>query len=34
MEQAKEWISTDPMVKAGHMVFELHAWMIRKGILP
>ena len=34
MAQARDWISTDPMVKAGHMVFELHAWMIRKDILP
>ena len=34
MEQAKEWISTDPMVKVNRLVFELHAWMVPKNILP
>jgi uncharacterized protein YciI len=33
LAQAQEWISTDPMVKVGRLVFELHAWMIEKGIL-
>ena len=33
-EEAQEWISTDPMVKVGRLVFELHTWMIGKGILP
>ena len=32
--EAQEWISTDPMVKIGRLVFELHAWMVQKGILP
>ena len=32
--EAQEWISTDPMVKVGRLVFELHAWMVPKGILP
>lgn len=32
--EAQEWIGTDPMVKIGHLVFELHAWMVQKGILP
>lgn len=34
LEEAKELISTDPMVKVGRLVFELHAWMIDKNILP
>jgi uncharacterized protein YciI len=34
MAQAQEWISTDPMVKVGRLVFELHAWMVQKNILP
>jgi uncharacterized protein YciI len=33
LAQAQEWISTDPMVKVGRLIFELHAWMIEKGIL-
>lgn len=33
MAQAQELISTDPMVKVGRLVFELHAWMVEKGIL-
>jgi uncharacterized protein YciI len=32
--EAKEWISTDPMVKVGRLIFELHTWMVKKGILP
>ena len=31
---AQELISTDPMVQAGRLVFELHTWMIGKNILP
>jgi uncharacterized protein len=34
MQEARELISTDPMVKVGRLVFELHAWMIAKNILP
>jgi uncharacterized protein len=34
MAQAQEWIGTDPMVKVGRLVFELHAWMVAKGVLP
>jgi len=34
LEEANEWISTDPMVKVGRLIFELHTWMVRKGILP
>lgn len=31
---AQEWISTDPMVKVGRLIFELHTWMVPNGILP
>ena len=34
LEEAADWISTDPMVKANRLVFELHTWMVAKGILP
>ena len=34
LAEAQEWISTDPMVKVGRLVFEIHAWMVAKGILP
>jgi uncharacterized protein YciI len=34
LAEAQEWISTDPMVKVGRLVFEIHAWMLAKGILP
>lgn len=33
-DEAFEWINTDPMVKVGRLVFELHTWMLGKGILP
>jgi uncharacterized protein YciI len=34
LEDVQELISTDPMVKVGRLVFELHTWMIEKNILP
>jgi uncharacterized protein YciI len=34
MTEAQVWIGTDPMVKVGRLVFELHAWMVPEGILP
>lgn len=34
MREAQELISTDPMVKVGRLVFELHAWMIARDVLP
>jgi uncharacterized protein len=34
LAEAQELISTDPMVKVGRLVFELHAWMVNKQILP
>jgi uncharacterized protein YciI len=34
VEEASSWIGSDPMVKAGRLIFELHTWMVGKGILP
>ncbi|GAB4416824.1 MAG: hypothetical protein Kow002_02880 [Anaerolineales bacterium] len=34
LQEAQELISTDPMVEIGRLVFELHAWMVEKNILP
>jgi uncharacterized protein YciI len=34
MAEAHELISTDPMVKVGRLIFELHTWMVEKNILP
>jgi uncharacterized protein YciI len=34
LEEAHELISSDPMVKVGRLIFELHAWMVKKNILP
>jgi uncharacterized protein YciI len=34
MAEAREWIGSDPMVRAGRLVVEIHAWMIAKGVLP
>ena len=34
LAEAQELISTDPMVRVGRLVFELHAWMVEKNILP
>ena len=34
LAEAQDLISTDPMVKIGRLIFELHAWMIQKNILP
>lgn len=34
LEEAQELVSTDPMVKVGRLVFELHTWMTSKDILP
>ena len=33
MDEARALISTDPMVIAGRLIFEIHPWMIAKGIL-
>lgn len=32
LAEAHELISTDPMVKVGRLIFELHPWMIAKNI--
>ena len=34
LAEAEELIATDPMVKVERLVFELHAWMVEKDILP
>ena len=34
LREVQELIPTDPVVKAGRLVFELHAWMVEKDILP
>jgi len=34
LAEAQELISTDPMVRVGRLVFELHTWMVAKNILP
>ena len=34
LTEAQELISTDPMVKVGRLIFELHTWMVKKNILP
>ncbi|HSK66978.1 MAG TPA: YciI family protein, partial [Anaerolineales bacterium] len=34
LAEAQELIGSDPMVKVGRLVFDLHAWMVRKDILP
>ena len=33
LDEARALVSTDPMVKAGRLIFEIHPWMIAKGIL-
>ncbi len=34
LAEARELVSTDPMVQAGRLLFEIHPWMVRKGVLP
>ena len=34
LAEAQALISTDPMVKVGRLIFELHAWMVEKHRLP
>ena len=34
MAEAQQWLATDPMVQAGHLAVEIHAWMVQQGILP
>ena len=33
-EEAQSLCATDPMVKAGRLVVELHPWRIPEGVLP
>jgi uncharacterized protein YciI len=34
LAEARDSISTDPMVRAGRLAVELHVWMVPKGVLP
>ena len=34
LTEARELVSTDPMVRVGRLVFEIHPWMVAKGTLP
>ena len=34
LAEAQELINSDPMVKVGRLIFELHTWMVEKNILP
>jgi uncharacterized protein YciI len=34
LAEAQELLGTDPMVKVGRLIFELHTWMVGKNILP
>lgn len=34
LKEAQELISTDPMVRVGRLLFELHTWMVEKNRLP
>jgi uncharacterized protein len=34
LKEARALVATDPMMKVGRLVFELHAWMVEKDILP
>ena len=33
LREARDLLNTDPSVRAGRLVFEVHLWMINKGIL-
>ena len=32
MDEAKAWVNTDPMVKAGFMIAEIHPWFVAKEV--
>ena len=34
MEEAKAWAENDPMVKAGHLVAEIHPWYVAREVWP
>ncbi len=34
MKEAEDLLETDPMVQVGRLVYEVHAWMVKKDILP
>jgi hypothetical protein len=33
LEEAESLVATDPSVQAGRLAFELHPWMIEKGVI-
>src|SRR5262245_31682696 len=33
-EEAKAWAETDPLVKAGRMIVEIHPWLVAKEVWP
>jgi uncharacterized protein YciI len=33
LSEARELVSTDPMVNANRLIFEIHPWLVAKGIL-
>src|SRR5262249_32203513 len=33
-EEAKAWSETDPLVKAGWMIVEIHPWLVAKEVWP
>jgi uncharacterized protein YciI len=34
IEEARALADTDPAVRAGRLVVELHPWMVARGVLP
>jgi uncharacterized protein len=34
MAEARELLDSDPMVQVGHLEYEVHAWMVARGVLP
>jgi uncharacterized protein YciI len=34
LQEAQDLCATDPMIKVGHLAFELHAWQVPEGVLP
>ncbi len=34
MDEAKAWVGTDPMVKGGYMLAEIHPWYVAKEVWP
>ncbi len=34
IQEARDLLDTDPMVKVGRLTYEVHAWLVGKDILP